>query len=108
MAAGSPGAMDYPRNRRCARRLNRQPDRKGWRSCWPNALRCVPPKPHAQQHAQPAWHQRDGRWYMEPSRWTPSGRGRDHDHDGIADRHDRDGDGVRNSQDRAPDNPRRY
>jgi len=73
-------------------------------------------------YAQPAWHQRDGRWYMEPSRWAPSGRGRDRDHDGIPDRHDRDrdndgvpnrrdadrdGDGVRNSQDRAPDNPRR-
>jgi hypothetical protein len=50
-------------------------------------------------YSQPSWQQRDGRWFMEPSRWTPSvGRGRDRDHDGVPDRfehgRDRDHDGV--------------
>jgi len=57
-------------------------------------------------YVQPAWSERDGRWYMTRGSWQ---RG-DRDGDGIpnaVDR-DRDGDGVRNSQDRQPDNPRRY
>lgn len=81
------------------------------------------------------WIQRDGRWYMEQSRWTPRGGhdgrpdGRPHgggrgdsDHDGIPNRYDhdrdndgvpnrndrdRDGDGVPNHRDQQPDNPRR-
>jgi hypothetical protein len=71
-------------------------------------------------YSQASWIERDGRWYMEPSRWAA--RGRDRDHDGIADRHDRDrdndgipnrrdadrdGDGVRNDRDHRPDDRRR-
>jgi hypothetical protein len=76
-------------------------------------------------YSQPAWVQRDGRWFFEGSHWTPRGRDRDHDgipdryerngrhdqdHDGVPDRRDadRDGDGVRNDRDARPDNPRRY
>lgn len=55
---------------------------------------------------QPAWAERDGRWYMTRGNWQ---RG-DRDGDGIPNRvdRDRDGDGVRNTQDRRPDDPRRY
>lgn len=35
-------------------------------------------------------------------------RDRDRNRDGYSNRVDRDGDGVRNSQDRRPDDPRRY
>jgi WXXGXW repeat (2 copies) len=85
-------------------------------------------------YSQANWIERDGRWSMEPPRWTPRGRDRDHDgipdrmehhdrdHDGIPDRFDhdrdndgvpnrrdgdRDGDGVPNDRDYRPDNPRR-
>ena len=44
------------------------------------------------RYNQPAWAERDGRWYMTRGNWA---------------RGDADGDGVRNSQDRAPNNPRR-
>jgi hypothetical protein len=47
-------------------------------------------------YSQPSWVQRDGRWFMEPSRWSRGGR--DRDRDGIPDRYehgrDRDRDGV--------------
>lgn len=58
------------------------------------------------RYNQPAWVERDGRWYMTRGAWA---RG-DRDGDGVpnARDRDRDGDGVRNSRDRAPDNPRRY
>jgi hypothetical protein len=56
-------------------------------------------------YASPSWHQRDGRWYMEPGRWNTYGpdRGRvafyDRDRDGVPDRYDRHigyrGDGYR-------------
>jgi len=65
-------------------------------------------------YSQPNWQQRNGRWFMEPSRWTPrGGGGRDRDRDGVPDRfehgrdHDRDGDGVPNNRDNRPDNGRR-
>ena len=41
---------------------------------------------------QPAWAERDGRWYMERGNWR---------------RGDRDGDGVPNRLDRSPNNPNR-
>jgi len=44
------------------------------------------------RYNQPAWAERDGRWYMTRGAWQ---------------RGDSDGDGVRNSQDRAPNNPNR-
>ncbi len=44
------------------------------------------------RYNQPAWAERDGRWYMKRGSWA---------------RGDADGDGVRNSQDRAPNNPNR-
>jgi hypothetical protein len=84
-------------------------------------------------YVAPAWQQRDGRWFMEASRWNERGRDRDHDgipdryerhgarqdrdHDGIPDRYerrgerrdgDRDGDGVPNGRDYRPDNPYRH
>ena len=40
-------------------------------------------------YAPPSWHQRQGRWYMEPARWTQYGRDRDRDRDGIPDRFER-------------------
>jgi hypothetical protein len=82
---------------------------------------------------QAAWIERDGRWYMEPGRWS-RGRGdndrdgipnrfdKDRDNDGIPNRwdhdrdndgrrdnrdRDRDGDGVPNRYDNRPNNPRR-
>jgi hypothetical protein len=48
-------------------------------------------------YAAPSWHQRDGRWYMEPARWNAHGpdRGRmafyDRDRDGVPDRYERQG-----------------
>jgi hypothetical protein len=73
------------------------------------------------------WARRDGRWYLEPGRWSPragydherrhdrdhDGYGdpgrRDRDHDGVPNRYDRDrdGDGVPNRFDSNPDNSRR-
>jgi hypothetical protein len=47
---------------------------------------------HGYHYAQPAWTEREGRWYMERGNWR---------------RGDRDGDGVPNNRDRAPDNPNR-
>ena len=44
------------------------------------------------RYNQPAWAERDGRWYMTRGSWA---------------RGDNDGDGVRNSRDRAPNNPNR-
>jgi len=36
-------------------------------------------------YAPPSWHQRQGRWYMEPARWTQHGRDRDrYEHRGYA------------------------
>ena len=85
-------------------------------------------------YSRPTWVERDGRWYMEQSRWDRRGRDRDRDgipdrmerrdtdrdgvpdaydrdrdNDGVSNRRDadRDGDGVRNDRDRRPDNPRR-
>lgn len=40
-------------------------------------------------YAAPTWRQRQGRWYMEPARWSPHGR--DRDRDGIPDRLERRG-----------------
>lgn len=40
-------------------------------------------------YAPPSWHQRQGRWYMEPARWNPYGR--DRDRDGVPDRLERRG-----------------
>ena len=56
---------------------------------------------------QARWVQRpNGEWHFVEGHWM---RGRDRDHDGVANRfdHDRDGDGVPNREDRAPDNPHR-
>jgi len=64
-------------------------------------------------YSQPNWQQRNGRWFMEPSRWTPrGGGGRDRDRDGVPGRfeHGRDADGVpnnRDNRDNRPDNGRR-
>ena len=57
------------------------------------------------RYNQPAWAERDGRWYMTRGNWA---RG-DRDGDGVRNSQDRDrdGDGVRNSRDSAPNNPRK-
>ena len=39
-------------------------------------------------YAPPAWRERQGRWYMEPARWSQYG-GRDRDRDGVPDRFER-------------------
>ena len=61
----------------------------------------------------PAWHQSNGRWYLERERWARGDRyahhgGGDRDRDGVPNAYDRDrdGDGVPNRYDAAPNNPR--